>query len=90
MHENYTGSVLAGVLYMRFCIRLEITGAHPSSRYIIAFIQYADTTRTSLDKHIAPAKSVKETSSFSASDKTTSPAILHQTPCCSTQSKWKS
>jgi hypothetical protein len=87
MHNNYAGSIFAGVLHIRFCIWLEITGAHPSSRYIIAFIQYADATHTSLDKHTAPAKSVKETSSFSASDKTTSPTILHQTPGCGTQSK---
>jgi hypothetical protein len=74
---------------MRFCIHSEITGAYPSSSYSIAFIQYDDIICTSLNKHIAPAKSVKQTSSFSASDKTTGPTVLRQTPGCSTQSKWE-
>lgn len=87
MHKNDTGYILVGVLYMGFCICLEIIGTYPSSHYIIAFIQYGDTICTSLDKCIASAKSVEETSSFSASDKTTSPTVLHQTPGCSTQSK---
>jgi hypothetical protein len=87
MHKNYTGNILVGVLYMKFCFHSEITGAYPSSNYIIAFIQYADIICTSLDKHIAPAKSVEQTSSFSAPDKTAGPTVLCQTPGCSTQSK---
>ena len=77
-----------GITHTRVFFSLELTGPYTSSCYIIAFIQYADHIFcTSLDKHVVPVKSVKQTSSFSAPDKITSVTVLHQTPCSSTQSK---
>jgi hypothetical protein len=69
-------------------ILLEINGAYPSGSYIIAFIQCVDITFcTSVNKYIASAKPVKQTSSFPTSDKITGLTVLYQTPGCSTQGK---
>jgi hypothetical protein len=84
-------NMLMGIMYtIFFFISLEVIGPYPSSCYIIAFFKYAcHIFCTSVDKHIVPARSVKQTSSFPASDKITGLTVLHQTPRCSPQSKWK-